>query len=206
MDAYLPDLAAAPGLVLLALLIGYLCGSIPFGVLSSRLFGLADPRKQGSGNIGATNVLRSGHKGAAAVTLLGDALKGTIPVLVLGALWGPMPAHVAAIGAFLGHLFPVWIGFRGGKGVATYLGILFALSWPAALLACATWLAVAFALRYSSLSALVAAALSPVWLAVVGAQGAVWVGVLLALMIFLSHRGNIARLLRGAEPKIGKRA
>jgi glycerol-3-phosphate acyltransferase PlsY len=209
MGAYLPDILgwerAWPWL-LGALLLGYLLGSIPFGLLITRALGLGDVRRIGSGNIGATNVLRTGHRGAAAATLLLDGLKGFAAVAVAHALWGPLPGQLAGAGAFLGHLFPVWLGFRGGKGVATFIGILFGLAWVAGLAACATWAAVAAVSRISSLSALAMAALAPVWLHLSGARDSVWIAVLLALAIFLTHRTNIGRLLAGTEPRIGQRA
>ena len=139
-----------------ALVIGYLCGSIPFGVILTKLAGTQDLRSIGSGSIGATNVLRTGNKGLAAGTLLGDMLKGTVAVVIAGYLWGPNAAMIAGLGAFLGHLFPVWLKFKGGKGVATYIGVLLGLFWPAAAMFGAIWLAMAFSFRYSSLSALVA--------------------------------------------------
>src|SRR4051795_4898456 len=146
---------------LAALAFGYLLGSIPFGVILTRFAGLGDVRAIGSGNIGATNVLRTGRKGLAAATLLGDALKGTVAVLVVGALWGPNAAILAGLGAFLGHLFPVWLGFRGGKGVATFIGILIGLKIVAALAFAVIWLGLAFGTRYSSVAALVASAATP---------------------------------------------
>src|ERR687886_616119 len=151
---------------LAALAFGYLLGSIPFGVILTRLAGLGDLRRIGSGNIGATNVLRTGRKGLAAATLLGDGLKGAVAVLVMRWLWGPDTALLAGLGAFLGHLFPVWLGFRGGKGVATFIGVLIGLKLLAALIFAIIWLGLAFTTRYSSLSALVASAASPValWL------------------------------------------
>lgn len=189
---------------ILALAFGYLLGSIPFGLLVTQAAGLGDVRKIGSGNIGATNVLRTGHKGLAAATLLLDALKGTAAVLVASA-WGAEAGLAAGFAAFAGHLFPVWLGFRGGKGVATYLGVLAALSWPAGLVFAAVWLAVAFVMRYSSLSALVAAVASPVALWLLGLpQPAAVVG-MMSIVIFLTHRANIARLMAGTEPKIGRR-
>src|SRR3954454_1553321 len=154
-------------LVLVALAFGYLLGSIPFGLLLTRAAGLGDLRAIGSGNIGATNVLRTGHKGLAAATLLGDALKGTLAVLI-AALYGRDLALAAALGAFLGHLYPVWLKFQGGKGVATYIGILLALAWPVGLGFCLVWIAVAALTRYSSLSGLIASAVSPVALWMLG--------------------------------------
>jgi glycerol-3-phosphate acyltransferase PlsY len=186
--------------------LAYLLGSIPFGVLITRGLGLGDLRAIGSGNIGATNVLRTGHKGAAAATLVLDAAKGGVAVLVARALLGEPAAMVAGLAAFLGHLFPVWLGFRGGKGVATFLGVMLALAWPAGLAACATWLAVAFASRYSSLAALAAAAATPLWLWLAGPPGAVWLGVALAALVWIRHHANIRRMLDGSEPRIGRKA
>lgn len=208
MTAFLPDILgwerAWPWL-LGCLLGGYALGSVPFGLLVTRALGLGDVRRIGSGNIGATNVLRTGHRGAAAATLILDGLKGFLPVVVAHALYGPLPGQLAGLGAFLGHLFPVWLGFRGGKGVATFLGVLFGLTWPAGLLACLTWLAVAALGRISSASALVAAASAPLWLYLLDSRDALWLVVLLALAIFATHRANIARLLAGTEPRIGGR-
>jgi glycerol-3-phosphate acyltransferase PlsY len=183
--------------------LAYLVGSIPFGVLIARALGLGDLRKIGSGNIGATNVLRTGNKRAAAATLLLDAAKGTVAVLAARHLAGETAAMVAGLAAFLGHLYPVWLGFRGGKGVATFLGVMLALAWPVGLLACATWAAVAAAFRYSSLAALAAAASAPLWLLMLGPRQAVWLALALAALVFLRHRANIARLLAGSEPQIG---
>jgi glycerol-3-phosphate acyltransferase PlsY len=191
--------------LVVAFLLGYVLGSIPFGVLVTRALGLGDLRAIGSGNIGATNVLRTGHKGAAAATLLLDAAKGAVAVLVARALAGEQAAMVAGFAAFLGHLFPVWLGFRGGKGVATFLGIMLALAWPAGIAACATWLAVALATRISSLSALVAAAATPLWLWAFGRPDALWLGLALAVLVFVRHRANIARLIAGTEPRIGRK-
>src|SRR5690242_16789687 len=189
-----------------ALAFGYLCGSIPFGLLLTRLAGTADIRSVGSGNIGATNVLRTGHKALAAVTLLGDALKGTLAVLAVLHFWGPDLALCAAGGAFVGHLFPVWLGFRGGKGVATYIGLLLALAWPAAVAFCLIWIGVAALTRYSSLAALVASAAAPALLWVFGhAIEAAFFSVL-TLLTWIMHRANIARLIQGTEGKIGKAA
>ncbi|HXF55026.1 MAG TPA: glycerol-3-phosphate 1-O-acyltransferase PlsY [Hyphomicrobiaceae bacterium] len=197
--------------VLLALLAGYLLGSIPFGLILTRAAGLGDIRRLGSGNIGATNVLRTGHRGLAAATLALDALKGTAAVLLaksgaLGLLPGPIVPLAAGLGALLGHLFPVWLGFRGGKGVATYIGVLAALYPLAALAFVAVWLAVAAATRYSSLSALSAAIATPfaVW-ALGRADAAVLLAPTSALLVF-AHRANIRRLIAGVEPKIGAKA
>ena len=189
-----------------ALAFGYLCGTIPFGVLLTRLAGTQDIRAVGSGNIGATNVLRTGRKGLAAATLLGDALKGTIAVLIVRHLYGHDLAIVAALGAFLGHLFPVWLAFKGGKGVATYIGLLLALSWPVALAFCLIWLAVAEITRYSSLSGLIASAATPVMLWMMGNHPAALLFLLLTVMLWIKHRDNIARLMTGTESKVGRPA
>lgn len=192
-EAYLP----------IALAIGYLCGSIPFGLILTRLAGTQDLRTIGSGNIGATNVLRTGRKGLAAATLLGDALKGTAAVVISGYMAGPNAAMIAGLGAFLGHLFPVWLKFRGGKGVAVYIGILIGLFWPGAIFFCLVWLATAFAFRYSSLAALAASVLTPIMLWAFGHSAlAVLLSVLTLLLIYM-HRENIKRLQAGTESKIG---
>src|SRR5215218_7404510 len=184
--------------LLAALVFGYLLGSIPFGVILTRLAGLGDIRKVGSGNIGATNVLRTGRKGLAAATLLGDGLKGTAAVL-LGWYGGPNKAVLAALGAFLGHLFPVWLGFKGGKGVATFLGCLIGLKPLAALAFAAIWLLVAFVTRYSSLSALVASAAAPPILWFMGERQMAEMTAVLAVLLWWKHRENIRRLLAGTE-------
>jgi glycerol-3-phosphate acyltransferase PlsY len=189
---------------LAALASGYLCGSIPFGLILTRLAGLGDVRKIGSGNIGATNVLRTGRKGLAAGTLLLDALKGTVPVLIAWA-WGPNTALLAALGAFLGHLFPVWLGFKGGKGVATLIGVLIGLKFYAALAFAAVWLAVAFATRYSSAAALVASAATPVALWFLGERQMAEMALLLAALLWWKHRENIRRLAAGTEGRIGQK-
>ena len=193
-----------------ALAFGYLCGSIPFGLILTRLAGTADIRAIGSGNIGATNVLRTGRKGLAAATLIGDALKGTLAVLLVYYYYGSEYRYFAhelalptAAGAFLGHLFPVWLGFKGGKGVATYIGLLLALAWPAAIAFCLIWLAVAALTRYSSLAALVASAATPFALWLTGDRPETVLFVLLTLLLWIMHRANIARLLNGTEGKIG---
>jgi acyl phosphate:glycerol-3-phosphate acyltransferase len=189
-----------------AFLFGYLCGSIPFGILLTRLAGGPDLRSVGSGNIGATNVLRTGRRGLAAATLIGDMLKGTIAVLVTRHLLGHDFALVAAVGAFLGHLFPVWLNFRGGKGVATYIGVLLGIAWPAAVMFCAIWLAVAAVSRYSSLAALIASAVTPILLWWRGDTNEALVFLLLSAVLWIMHRGNIGRLLTGTEGKIGARS
>jgi acyl phosphate:glycerol-3-phosphate acyltransferase len=189
---------------LAALAFGYLLGSIPFGVILTRLAGLGDIRQVGSGNIGATNVLRTGRKGLAAATLAGDALKGTVAVLIA---WqgGPNTAVLAALGAFLGHLFPVWLGFKGGKGVATFIGVLIGLNWIAALIFAAIWLGCAFTTRYSSLSALIASAASPVALWLLGEPGMAAITIILVALLWWKHSANISRLLDGTEGKIGQK-
>ncbi|NKX45598.1 glycerol-3-phosphate 1-O-acyltransferase PlsY [Roseicyclus persicicus] len=202
----MPALETAPALLGLTALAAYLLGSVPFGIVMARLFGLGDLRKIGSGNIGATNVLRTGNKLAAFLTLVLDAGKGGIAVLVARATLGEDAAQVAGFAAFLGHCYPVFLGFRGGKGVATFLGTLLALAWPVGLAACATWAAVAAVTRISSLSALVAAALSPVWAFLLGRGDAVLLLVLLAVLILLRHEANIRRLVAGTEPRIGRKS
>jgi glycerol-3-phosphate acyltransferase PlsY len=189
-----------------ALAFGYLLGSIPFGLVFTRLAGTTDIRSIGSGNIGATNVLRTGRKGLAAATLIADVLKGTIAVLLM--IWWRDRDHgmLAGAGAFIGHLFPVWLMFKGGKGVATFLGVLVALSWQATLLFAAIWLVLAAALRYSSVSSIVACAAVPIFFWSMGQpREAALFFVLAALSVFM-HRGNIARLAQGTEGKIGKKA
>lgn len=201
----MPDITSPFLLLLLTAALSYLLGSIPFGIVITRALGLGDLRKIGSGNIGATNVLRTGNKPAALATLLLDAGKGGVAVLIARALVGPDAAQVAALFSFLGHLFPVWLGFKGGKGVATFLGTLVALAWPVGLATCATWLVVALISRISSLSALVAAALSPVWLALFGFPEMTVLAIALAALIFVRHQPNIARIRAGTEPRIGKK-
>ncbi|WP_192363725.1 glycerol-3-phosphate 1-O-acyltransferase PlsY [Mesorhizobium mediterraneum] len=190
--------------IVLALVFGYLLGSIPFGLLITRAAGLGDVRNIGSGNIGATNVLRTGNKGLAAATLLLDALKGTAAVLIAGR-FAPELGPWAGLGAFLGHLFPVWLGFKGGKGVATYLGVLTALAWQVALIFAVVWLAVAFLFRYSSLAALTAAVVVPIALYVLGSPQIAGLFALMSLIVIIKHRANITRLLAGTEGKIGAR-
>ena len=214
-----PDvpMSAYDPIVRVALILGYFCGSIPFGLLFTRLAGLGDIRSIGSGNIGATNVLRTGHKGLAAATLLADALKATVAILIARHYWGEGPAVAAGLGAFVGHLFPVWLKFKGGKGVATFIGALLGLYWPAALAFCGIWLVMAILFRISSLSALTASALVAIGgmvlnLRVETAESApssavtIQLGVIFAIFaafIFFTHRANIARLIAGTEPRIG---
>ncbi|UVK45498.1 glycerol-3-phosphate 1-O-acyltransferase PlsY [Mesorhizobium sp. AR07] len=187
---------------ILALVFGYLLGSIPFGLLLTRAAGLGDVRKIGSGNIGATNVLRTGNKGLAAATLLLDALKGTAAVLISGH-FAPELAIWAGLGAFLGHLFPVWLGFKGGKGVATYLGVLIGLAWQVALIFAVVWLVMAYLFRYSSLAALTAAVIVPIALYVLSTPRIAALFVVMSIIVFIKHRENISRLLAGTEGKIG---
>ena len=189
----------------LALAFGYLLGSIPFGLLLTRAAGAPDIRTIGSGNIGATNVLRTGNKGLAAATLVGDMLKGTVAVIIAGSLWGPNAAMLAGLGAFLGHLFPIWLQFRGGKGVATYIGVLLGLFWPAAAMFGVIWLATAFSTRYSSLSALVASFVTPIFLWFFGHPALASLFAVLTLLLFWTHRENIRRLQTGTEGKIGQK-
>ncbi len=189
-----------------AFVIGYLLGSIPFGLVLTRLAGTQDIRSIGSGSIGATNVLRTGSKALAAGTLLLDALKGTVAVVIAGYIAGPNAAMVAGLGAFLGHLFPVWLKFKGGKGVAVYIGILLGLFWPGAVVFCLIWLATAFTTRYSSLSALVAAFVTPMFLWWFGHLALAALTALLTLLTFYAHRENIKRLQTGKESRIGEKA
>lgn len=182
---------------------GYLLGSVPFGLVIARALGLGDLRQIGSGNIGATNVLRTGNKPAALATLLLDSGKGAIAVLLARHFGGESAALVAGAAAFLGHCYPVWLRFRGGKGVATFLGTLVALNWPLGLIACATWAATAAISRISSLSALMAAALAPVFAWGMGRTDIAATAAFMAILIFVRHRANIARLLDGSEPRIG---
>ena len=189
----------------LAFGVGYLIGSIPFGILLARVFKLGDLRKVGSGNIGATNVLRTGNKKAAALTLAFDMIKGILPAWYFLEIQGDLSGQAAGLGAVLGHCLPVWLKFRGGKGVATFLGVILGLSFWAGLAACATWLAVAALTRISSVAALGAAALAPVWLSVFDGPRAVLCAILLGIWVWLRHHENIARLRRGEEPRIGKK-
>jgi acyl phosphate:glycerol-3-phosphate acyltransferase len=188
-----------------AFILGYLLGSIPFGLILTRLAGTPDLRSIGSGNIGATNVLRTGRKGLAAATLICDMLKGTLAVLISGYFGGPDAAMLAALGAFLGHLFPVWLRFKGGKGVAVYIGVLIGLFWPAALLFCAVWIVTAAITRYSSLSALVASVVTPIFLWWLGHLDLTLLFAALTVLLFYVHRANIARLRAGTEGRIGQK-
>ncbi|MBI3700295.1 MAG: glycerol-3-phosphate 1-O-acyltransferase PlsY [Afipia sp.] len=192
-------------ILIAAFAFGYLCGSIPFGLVLTKIAGTQDLRTVGSGNIGATNVLRTGNKGLAAATLLGDLLKGTVAVIAAGSYAGPDAAMAAGLGAFLGHLYPVWLGFKGGKGVATYIGVLLGLFWPAAAAFCAIWLCVAIISRYSSLSALIASAVVPMMLFMSQHSALAVLFAVLTLMLWIKHRENIERLFAGTEGKIGKK-
>ena len=188
-----------------AFLLGYLLGSIPFGLVLTKFAGTADLRSIGSGNIGATNVLRTGRKGLAAATLLCDMLKGTIAVITAGYYGGPDAAMLAALGAFLGHLFPVWLKFKGGKGVAVYIGVLIGLFWPAAVIFCVLWVSTAFTTRYSSLSALVASFVTPIFLWWFGHPALASLFAVLTMLLFYMHRENIKRLQAGTEGRIGEK-
>lgn len=196
LEAFLP----------VAFVIGYLCGSIPFGLILTSLAGTQDIRSIGSGSIGATNVLRTGRKSLAAGTLLLDALKGTAAVVIAGYIAGPNAAMVAGLGAFLGHLFPVWLKFKGGKGVAVYIGVLLGLFWPGMVVFCLLWLATAVTTRYSSLSALVAAFITPMFLWWFGHLALSALTAVLTLLLFYAHRENIKRLQTGKESRIGEKA
>ncbi len=190
--------------MLIALVFGYLCGTIPFGLILVKSAGLGDIRTIGSGNIGATNVLRTGNKKVAALTLILDALKGTVPALLMGWLFGPEAGVLGGLAAFFGHLFPMWLGFKGGKGVATNIGVLFGLFWPLGLIFLAVWIIMALLFRLSSLSALTACVVSPFAAWALGRGDLVLPTVIMGAAIFVTHRANIARLLKGDEPRIGK--
>ena len=191
--------------LVVAFALGYLLGSIPFGLILTRFAGTQDLRTVGSGNIGATNVLRTGRKGLAAATLLGDMLKGTLAVIIAGSIGGPTAAMIAALGAFLGHLFPVWLKFKGGKGVAVYIGVLLGLFWPAAVMFGVIWLTTAFTTRYSSLSALVASFVTPIFLWWFGHAALASLFAVLTMLLFYMHRENIKRLQAGTEGRIGEK-
>ncbi|WP_282076873.1 glycerol-3-phosphate 1-O-acyltransferase PlsY [Epibacterium ulvae] len=195
---------ALPILILWAV-IGYGFGSIPFGLLLTKAMGLGNLREIGSGNIGTTNVLRTGSKAAAALTLLLDGGKGAAAVLLARFLAGEDTAQLAGLAAFIGHCFPIWLKFKGGKGVATFLGLILALAWPVGIASCATWLVAAAISRISSLGALVSAASSAVWAFLLGFSSLMSLAIILALMVFLRHKENIARLSDGTEPRIGQK-
>jgi len=201
----IPEIVTPPVALLLWAVTGYLIGSVPFGIVIARIFGLGDLRKLGSGNIGATNVLRTGNKTAALLTLILDSGKGAAAVLIARALAAEDAVQLAGVAAFLGHCFPIWLKFKGGKGVATFLGLLLAYFFPLGLAACATWAATAAIMRISSLSALTAALLAPVWAGMLGLPQAIAMTLALATLIFIRHRPNIERLIAGTEPKIGSK-
>ena len=201
----MPDFTSPAGLLIVVALLAYLLGSIPFGILITRAMGLGDLRAIGSGNIGATNVLRTGNKRAAAATLILDAAKGAVAVLVARFAVGEDAAQLAALSSFLGHLFPVWLRFKGGKGVATFLGTLLALDWRVGLACCATWAIVAAITRISSLAALTAAALSTLWLMVFQQGQMIFLVVILTLLVYARHWANLERIKQGTEPKIGQK-
>ncbi len=201
----MPVLDTAPLLLLLCAVMGYLLGSIASGMILARVMNLGDLRSIGSGNIGATNVLRTGNKLAAALTLLFDGAKGAVAVLIARQIGGEDAAQIAGLAAFIGHCYPVWLGFKGGKGVATFLGLWLALAWPVGLACCAIWLLTALITRISSLSALVAAASALVWAIVFDRSETLLLGALVVALVFWRHRSNIARLMNGTEPRIGSK-
>lgn len=186
-----------------ATVLGYLCGSVPFGLLLTRAAGLGDIRAIGSGNIGATNVLRTGNRWLAFFTLVLDAAKAAVPVLIARQLWGEEAAIVAGIAALIGHCFPIWLNFKGGKGVAVFIGSMLALSWPVGLIFCAVWLVIALSRKMSSLAALTAAATAPIFAYVVANEYLAAAAAAMAILLFYQHRENINRLIKGTEPKIG---
>ena len=199
----MPMMETSPAILALVAVAAYLLGSVPFGIVITRALGLGDLRKIGSGNIGATNVLRTGHKGAALATLLLDAGKGGVAVALARMVGGADAAVLAALASLLGHLFPVWLGFAGGKGVATYLGTLLVLDWRLGLAACATWAVTAAVTRISSLSALVAVALTNLWVWLLGDSAMLGLSVVLSVLIYWKHWPNLQRIVTGSEPRIG---
>ncbi len=202
----MPPITTDPTLLAITALLAYLLGSVPFGIVITRALGLGDLRQIGSGNIGATNVLRTGNKGAALATLLLDAAKGGVAVLVARALvGGEDAAQLAGLAAFLGHLFPVWLRFKGGKGVATFLGTLLALAWPVGLAACATWAVAALISRTSSIAALLAAGLTPIWLIYFNQGQLLVLTFVLTVLVYIRHTENLKRIKAGTEPKIGQK-
>ena len=202
----IPLITASITALIITAIAAYLLGSIPFGIVITRAMGLGNLRDIGSGNIGATNVLRTGNKSAALATLILDAAKGGVAVVIARYMVGEDAAQLAALAAFLGHLFPIWLGFNGGKGVATFLGTLLALAWPVGLAACATWAVTAAVTRISSLSALVAAALAALWAWAFGHADMTLLVIVLAALVIIRHHANISRMLAGTEPRIGKKA
>ena len=201
----MPEITSSALSLGLVALLAYLLGSIPFGLVITRAMGLGDLRQIGSGNIGATNVLRTGNKGAAAATLLLDAAKGGVAVLTARALVGEDAAQLAALCSFLGHLFPVWLRFKGGKGVATFIGTLLALAWPVGLMTCATWLVAALVTRISSLGALTAAAMASLWLVVFHQGQMMGLVMILTVLVYARHWANLERIKLGTEPRIGQK-
>src|SRR6056297_4204802 len=201
----MPVIESTLTILILWAVIGYILGSIPFGMVLAKLMNLGNLREIGSGNIGATNVLRTGNKLAAFGTLVLDGGKGAVAVLIARVLAGEDAAQLAGLMAFLGHCYPVWLGFKGGKGVATFLGLMLALAWPVGVACCLTWLAAAALKRISSFAAIAAAASSTLWMNLLGHGQAVVLGAILTLLIFWRHRENIARMKAGTEPKIGKK-
>jgi acyl phosphate:glycerol-3-phosphate acyltransferase len=202
----MPEIVTAQGMLLLTAVLGYLLGSIPFGILVTRLMGLGDLRQIGSGNIGATNVLRTGNKRAALATLLLDGGKGAVAVLL--ARWlvgGEDAAQVAGLAAFLGHLYPAWLGFKGGKGVATFLGLFLALDWQVGLALCLTWLVSALLTRVSSIAALVAAASAGLWILWLNDGSLLVLALILTVLVYVRHSENLKRLKAGTEPRIGRK-
>ncbi len=201
----MPLIETSTTLLIIWAVLGYLLGSVPFGMVLARVMKLGNLREIGSGNIGATNVLRTGSKKAAAATLLLDGGKGAAVALLARYLTGEDAAQIAGLMAFLGHCYPVWLGFRGGKGVATFLGLLLALAWPVGVACCLTWLAAALWKRMSSFAAITAAAMSTIWIVLLGQTQIFLLGVILTLLVYWRHRSNIARIRAGTEPKIGQK-
>ncbi len=201
----MPMIETSVAFLVLWAVLGYLLGSVPFGMLITRAMGLGNLREIGSGNIGTTNVLRTGSKGAALATLLLDGGKGAVVVLLARALSGEDAAQLAGLMAFIGHCFPVWLGFKGGKGVATFLGLLLALAWPVGLACCLTWLLFAVVSRISSMAAIAAAASCTIWMVVLGYGEAFLLGVILTILVYIRHAANIRRLRAGTEPRIGQK-
>ncbi|MGL4234651.1 glycerol-3-phosphate 1-O-acyltransferase PlsY [Tabrizicola sp.] len=199
----MPELTTSQGLLLLTAVLAYLLGSIPFGILVTKVMGLGDLRQIGSGNIGATNVLRTGNKRAALLTLLLDGAKGAVAVLIAGWLLAEDAAQLAGLAAFLGHLFPVWLKFKGGKGVATFLGVLLALDWQVGLAVCATWFVAALLSRISSIAALIAAAMTGLWILVLTDGQLLLLSLVLTILIYVRHAENLKRIKAGTEPRIG---
>jgi glycerol-3-phosphate acyltransferase PlsY len=206
LEAIMIELPLTWPVIAAAVLVGYLCGSVPFGLLLTRAAGLGDVRNIGSGNIGATNVLRTGNKKLAAATLALDLLKGTVAVVLARVVGGVDLGIAAGFGAFLGHLFPIWLGFKGGKGVATYIGILLGLMWPAVLIFAGVWLAVAYFSRYSSAGALAATLAVPASLWALGETRMAMLFAVLSLIVWIKHKTNITRLIAGTEGKIGQKS